>query len=174
MGLSRGRSLAWAEAVNTIQSVTTLSYGDFVNKMKRVFDHPDHHGNAVKRLLNLHQGSRSVADFSVEFRTLAADSKWNNEALRGAFLNGLNEQLKDERASRNEPNWLPVMTDSVVSFAIIIYNRPHKQLSSHPSSPPPTQTGTQAPPTPLTSSILSEVELGRARLSPAEQQGKSW
>ncbi len=31
----------------------------------------------------------SVADFSVEFSMLAADSKWNDEALRGAFLNGL-------------------------------------------------------------------------------------
>ncbi len=35
------------------QSARTLSYGDFVNKMKGVFDHPDRHGNAVKRLLNL-------------------------------------------------------------------------------------------------------------------------
>lgn len=59
----------------------------------------DHYGNAVKRMLNLCQGSLSVADNSVEFRTLAVDSKWNNKALWGAFLNRLTEQIKDELAS---------------------------------------------------------------------------
>lgn len=40
---------------------------------------------------------------SVEFWTLAVDSKWNDEALQGAFLNGLNEVIKDELATRDEP-----------------------------------------------------------------------
>ncbi len=64
MGLLRGRALAWAEAENSNHVVTALSF---------------------KCLLNLRQGSRSVADFSVEFRTLVVDTKWNDEAFRGAF-----------------------------------------------------------------------------------------
>ncbi len=41
-----------------------------------------------------------MADYSVEFRTLTAGSKWNDETLQGAFANRLSEQLKDELASR--------------------------------------------------------------------------
>lgn len=104
MGLLRGRALAWAEAVNSSQPVVNLSLDEFLAMMKNVFDHPDHCGTAAKRLLNLHQGPRSVADFSVEFRTLAADAKWNDEALRGVFVKGLNENLKDELASHDEPS----------------------------------------------------------------------
>lgn len=53
--------------------------------MKGVFDHPDHCGNAAKRLLNC-PGSWSVADFSVEIKTLVVDSRWNHEALQIFFL----------------------------------------------------------------------------------------
>ncbi len=53
MGLLRGRALAWAEALNSHQSVASLTYDAFVEKMKGVSDHPDHCGNAAKHLLNL-------------------------------------------------------------------------------------------------------------------------
>lgn len=35
-----------------------------------------------QRLLSLNQGARSVAEYSVEFRTLAAESGWNDESLQ--------------------------------------------------------------------------------------------
>lgn len=53
-------------------------------------------GNAAICILNLRQGPRSAASYFVEFQTLAVDSRWNAEALRGMFLNGLGEHLKDE------------------------------------------------------------------------------
>lgn len=179
LGLLRGRALAWAEAVNSSQSVVNMSVEEFIAKMKLVFDHPDHCGNAAKRLLNLRQGSRSVADFSVEFRTLAADSKWNDEALRGVFVKGLNESLKDELASRDEPSDL----DSLVSLAIRLDNRlreRHRERAGRSSqsgasrySPPhPTRAGIHAPPVAQASPPHSEEEpmqLGRAHLSPAER-----
>lgn len=59
-------------------------------------------GDVAKRLLSLRQGSHSVAEFSVEFRTMAADSGWNDKALQGLFLSGLSEQLKDELAARDD------------------------------------------------------------------------
>lgn len=63
-----------------------LYYDDFVSKMKAVFDHPYHYVIASKCVLHLRQGSRSVADYSVDFLTLAVDSQWNDKALRGTFV----------------------------------------------------------------------------------------
>ncbi|KAF7645472.1 hypothetical protein LDENG_00203970 [Lucifuga dentata] len=164
MGLLRGRALAWAEAVNN-QSVVTLSYDNFVSMMKGVFDHPDHCGDTAKRLLNLHQGSRSVADFSIEFRTLAADAKWDDEALCSVFLNGLSEQLKDELASHEEP----ATFDSLVSLAIrldcCLRERRRERagcslplLTSCSSHPPPARGAHALPVAPVSSLPVSSVE----------------
>lgn len=68
-------------------------------EMKMVFDHPVRGGDAAKRLFSLRQGNRSVAEFAIEFRSLAVESGWNEEALHGAFLNSLSEELKDELAA---------------------------------------------------------------------------
>lgn len=80
IGLFRGRALAWAEAMNLSVPLSSLTFRDFESSFKSVFDHPSYAGTASSRLLGLHQGSRSVADYS-EFRTLAAETRWNDEAL---------------------------------------------------------------------------------------------
>lgn len=48
---------------------------------------------AAKVLITLKQGKRSVIDYAIEFRTIAADSGWNQPALVDASLNGLSETL---------------------------------------------------------------------------------
>lgn len=45
------------------------------------------------------QVAQSVADYSIEFRTLAAESGWKDTALQEAFYRGLQDQLKDELAT---------------------------------------------------------------------------
>lgn len=82
--------------------------------MRKVFDHPVRDKDAAKHLLPLRQGSRSVAEFTIEFRTFAAESGWNDEALQGAFQNSLNDHIKDELVSREEPPDL----DQLIALAI--------------------------------------------------------
>ena len=60
-----------------------------------------------------------MAEYSIDFWTLAADSKWNDEALQGVFMLGLNHSVKDELALRDEPSNL----HGLVSLAIKIDNR---------------------------------------------------
>ena len=55
------------------------------------------------KLLQLWQNSHSVADYVVDFRTLAAESAWNPEALFVMFLHGVSEEVKDELAARELP-----------------------------------------------------------------------
>ncbi|KAM4582555.1 uncharacterized protein V3H82_006561 [Fundulus diaphanus] len=59
MGLLRDQALAWALAFSSAKPLTTLTFAQFAAEISQVFDHPDHAGDASKRLLKLRQGSRS-------------------------------------------------------------------------------------------------------------------
>lgn len=69
--------------------------------------------------MGLRQGSISVAEFSIQFRTLAIESGWNREALTATFLHALSEKVKDELSSRDVPDTL----ERLISLAIQIDNR---------------------------------------------------
>ncbi|KAF7640649.1 hypothetical protein LDENG_00025800, partial [Lucifuga dentata] len=70
IGLLRGRALAWATAVRGPQLLLHTTYVDFISEMKKVSDHPVQGKDAAKCLLSLRQGSRSVAEYSIDFRVL--------------------------------------------------------------------------------------------------------
>ena len=180
MSLLRGRALDWATAVRESQPHICWSYDTFISEMKKVFDHPVRGRDASRRLLSLRQGSRSVAEFSVEFRTVASDSRWNNESLQDAFLQGLNEAINDELAARDDPGSL----DNLIATAIKIDNRlreRRRDRTSRHSNPSDfsldPQIGTATTPiprffpTPYSASSHGDepMQVGRARLSPSER-----
>lgn len=74
MGLLQGDALDWAAATWQSKPEVHNNYGKFVSELKKVFDHPVQGQEASTRLLNIRQGERSVAEYSVEFRTLAAEA----------------------------------------------------------------------------------------------------
>lgn len=115
----RGRALAWVEASNANLDVCRLDYEDFEARVKAVFDHPSHRNSASSRLRSLRQGDRLVADYSVDFWSLAVDAGWNEAAHQGVFVQGLLDHLKNELAARDKPGDLP----SLVSLAVRMDNR---------------------------------------------------
>ena len=172
IGCLRGAALTWATAVWESQSDACSSYASFTQEMRRNFDHPVQGKDAAKRLLSLRQGSRSVAEMAIEFRTLAAESGWNDEALHGVFQNALSEVIKDELVSRDEPKTL----EELISLAVRIDNRRRERrrektgkdtFSVIPVALPAVQ--------PQFSSAQSlpehePMQLGRAKLSREERQ----
>lgn len=87
--------------------------------MRELFEHPVRGKDASKRLCSLRQGSRSVAEYVIDFRTLAVEAGWNEESLQAVFHQGLSEQIKDELISYPEPSDL----DKLVALSIRIDNR---------------------------------------------------
>lgn len=81
--------------------------------MGKVFDHPVLGKDAAKCLLIL-----SVAEYSVEFQTLAANLGWNDESLQGVLLNALSDPVQDDFAVRDNHNNL----DSLISLATSLDN----------------------------------------------------
>ena len=67
----------------------------FLEEFWRVFNHPAHGADAAGRLHSFRQEIRGVAEYTLEFRTLATDSGWDDTALRSAYQRGLSEEIKD-------------------------------------------------------------------------------
>ncbi len=172
------KALSWASAVWQSQNACCKSYVAFEEEFKQVFDHPVSGREASKCLLTFNQGSWHAADFAIEFRTIAAGSRWNNEALMVCFQGGLSEPLQDELATREPAADL----ESLIAVAIRLDNRlrerrvAHRKASqsqvpvSRSVSPAriPVSRASPAPEQPP--DPPEEMQLGHSRLSPKERE----
>ena len=124
-----------------------------------------------------------MAEYTLEFRTLAADSRWDDAALCSAYQRGLSEEIKD-LIVRDRPS----SSNELISLALVMDSRLNERrgeraqhskgatgvprsrsgplavapygATSVPSLPPP-----RRPPTrPLGED--EPMQLGRSRLSP--------
>ena len=95
VSLLSGRALDWAVATFNHDARFASEYSRFISEFRLVFDHPPDGSDSAARLHSLNQGNRSVAEFAVEFRILAARSLWDDAALSSAFRRRLNDQIKD-------------------------------------------------------------------------------
>lgn len=130
-----------------------MTYAELEGSLKAVFDHPDQPGDATTRLLSLHQGNLSVANFS-EFWILAAHSGWNETALRGVFLQGLSERLQDELILWHESQDLHSFVFLAISLDNCLRARGqgpasrtlvHPSFLSAPPVPSPSYLGSSSP-----------------------------
>uniref|UniRef100_A0A3B1JHG9 Ty3 transposon capsid-like protein domain-containing protein n=1 Tax=Astyanax mexicanus TaxID=7994 RepID=A0A3B1JHG9_ASTMX len=67
-----GKALDWATAI--WPSMEGATYEHFLKEFKLVFDHPHYGQSQGELLVKLRQENRSVSDYALEFRTLAAGS----------------------------------------------------------------------------------------------------
>lgn len=184
INLLSGRALQWATALWGTNDPVLSTYAGFTSELQRVFGHPTRQAEASRRLHALRQGGRSVADYSIEFRTLATESGWRDDhALQSAFYHGLSEGIKDELTTRDEPEDL----NTLVSLSIRIDDRlrarrrerSHRPATSASSSPLPFSPApprlalpSSSPPSPSSPLGPGEepMQLGRARLTAEERE----
>ena len=175
ISLLTGRAKEWGTAEWQRQSPICSSFLLFSKELRKVFDHATPGREAAQGLMDLKQGGRSVADYSIDFRTIAADSGWNAPPLLAAFYHGLSDRIKDELAARD----LPAGLDDLIALSIRIDGRlrerqRERRFSVVPQAPfhrsaesgrfPSEQVfgGSAEAPEPM--------QLGRARLSTEERQ----
>ena len=112
------RALDWAIAASESNPLLTSDLQLFLTEFKNTFDHPSCGADAAGRLHSLSQGSRNVTEYTLEFRMLAADSRWDDTALRSAYRRGLSEEIKD-LIVRDRPS----SSNDLISLALIMDNR---------------------------------------------------
>ncbi len=167
--LLTGKALDWATALWEQHSPPADNCELFVAEMRRVFHHPTSGGEVEHRLLQISQGTRSVAEFAIEFRTLASESGWDQQALRVTFHRALSPYLKDELALRDPAPDL----ESLIDIAIRVDNRIRERRRESRGEVwlPESQASYSAlnsPPLPMNSE--EPMQLGRARLSQVKRE----
>ncbi len=84
ISLLSGRALTWARAIWNANTAIINSYEAFTNHFKEVFGSATGALSVSDQLLRLHQGTSSTNEYTLQFRTLAASSGWNEAALLSA------------------------------------------------------------------------------------------
>lgn len=178
--LTTGDALNWAQAILSARPDLFNDYAAFLSEFRRVFDHPTAGQDVGARLMTLHQGNRTVAAYSTEFRTLAAGCGWNDMGLRSAFRQGLSEAIKDELIRERSAT-----LDELVALAIDVDERireRRRERARHQLGSPrllDTTPGTSASrantssarePAVATTSGEEPMQLGRTRLTAAERE----
>lgn len=166
ISLLDGRAREWAVANWEVEADCMSEFSLFKGEMIRVFDRSAHGDEASRLLSTLRQGGRSVTDFSIEFRTLATTSGWNETALVARFLEGLNPELKDEILAREVPDAL----DALVDLALRIERRFETRRRTRRMDLPPFPASAAAPPPQPSPADPEPMQLGGLRISPQERQ----
>lgn len=169
-----GRARLWGTAEFERQTLACSSFDLFAKEILKVFDLESTPAEKSQGLLNIRQGRRTVADYSIHFRTRAMRTSWNMEALVSVFYHSLADYIKDELVSHDTPTTL----DEAIALAIRIDRRIQTRRRERGRLNLPTTSPKHNPapilPTSVTPSSqldLSEpMEIGRASTYPAERQ----
>ncbi len=112
--LLSGRAALWGTAVWENRHPCCSSFHSLSQEMRRVFDRALVGREAARMLADLRQGEQSVSDYSIQFRTLAAECEWNEKAQWDMFLHGLADHIHQEI----DVVELPLGLDELVDLAL--------------------------------------------------------
>lgn len=163
-----GRARLWGTAEWERQTPTCTSFQAFSAELRKVFGVASRGPDSAGGLLNLRQGGRTVADYSIDFRTQARQSSWNSAAQCDAYLLGLESYVKDELVSYELPTTLEELIDLTTRLDRRIQTRQDERRREWRNRrfPDPPQTPSAAPqrhdPEPM--------QVGRTSLTPEERQ----
>ncbi|KAI2646333.1 Transposon Tf2-9 polyprotein [Labeo rohita] len=119
------------------------------------------------QLMNATQGKRTAAIYAIEFRTLAAQSGWNDVALKAVFYNSLNVGLQTELACRREDSSFSELVNLTIKIDNLMRQTPRQHITkaSHRKVPISSTTIEQSSvePMQLNVSRLTEEERTRRR-----------
>lgn len=155
----------WGTAVWDANDTCCSTYERFTEEMKKVFNRSYSVREAAREIMARRQGTRSVFDYAIEFCTLSASCKWNDDALYDAFLNGLSDSVKDELVPRELPSSLTDLMDLAGRIDARIRQRKWEKASTPlrlVGKTVPTPAPEQPPPEPM--------QIDRARVTPEERQ----
>ncbi len=133
------------------------TYDTFIRQFREVFEHSASGKEVGEELIALRQGNRTAADYTLTFRTLAAQTGWENEPLRLLYRKGLNEELQSELACRDDRR----TQEQFMELTIHIDNLMCSRRVHRSALPIPTNQGIPEP---------EPMQVGVTRLSAEERE----
>ena len=181
--LLTGTALAWFAPLLEKKSPLLHNFDEFIKEFQASFGDTDSVRTAINKIRRLRQGDRPASAYASDFRLLACDIPWDEEALMDQFRFGLRNDVKDLLLTFHED---PKSLTEAISRAVRCDNRlferrserqqmtrlrPEQTYASMVTSThsPTIQTSSTVPfggPTPM------EIDAARCRgpLSEAEKQ----
>ncbi len=141
--LLSGRALEWATEVWEGGSLSFPPLNEFLRQFREVFEHSASGKEAGEQLLALRQGKDTAADYSLTFRTLAAQTGWESGPLKLLYRKGLSAELQSELACRDEGRTLEEFINITIRLDNLLRSR-RSPLASAPatvSEPEPMHIG---------------------------------
>ena len=132
-----GRARLWGTAEWEKQTPACATFQAFSKELRKVFGMGASVSDAARDLLSLRQGNQTVADFSIDFRTRARQSNWNESALRDSFLHSLADYIKDELVSHDLPSTLDGVIERAIRVDLRIQARRRERRRGTASGNPP-------------------------------------
>ncbi|KAG1957249.1 retrotransposable element [Pimephales promelas] len=167
--LLTGKAALWGTAVWENQDPCCASFQALSAEMKRVFDRAVAGREAARMLAELRQEEKSVSDYSIEFRTLAAECHWNEEAQWDMFLHGLADRVQKEIYALD----LPTSLNGLVDLALRVDARLSRVERRVPTNR--AREGAESPRSSGGDAVSpvydhEPMQVGRARLSREEKE----
>ncbi len=163
--LLSGKAALWGTAVWENCHPCCSSFRSLSQEMRRVFDCALVGREAARMLADLRQGEQSVSDYSIQFRTLAAECEWNEKAQWDMFLHGLADRIQQEI----DVVELPLGLDELVDLALRVDARLQQRDLRGRRKLTPRYPFLDTGDTVGHSSVDEPMQVGRARLSREER-----
>jgi hypothetical protein len=93
--LLSGTALAWFAPLLEKNSPLLNNFEEFISEFKACFGDTDSIRTAINKVRRLRQGERPASAYAADFRLLAADIPWDDQALMEQFRFGLRNDVKD-------------------------------------------------------------------------------
>ncbi|KAK3574736.1 hypothetical protein QTP86_017539 [Hemibagrus guttatus] len=161
-----GKALRWAEPLWTQNNPVVTSLSNFIDHFKEVFGKPAWDSSIGERLCRLKQGLMSVSDYALQFRTLAAASSWNEQALITTYRQGLDPRVRLHLAAYEDSIGLKKFIQISIRFA----TRMQLCLKEHQGQPLFPATLLQPDPVSHPESASKLMHIENSRFSSAERQ----
>jgi len=161
-----GKALRWAEPLWNLNNPAVSSLSSFTTHFKEVFGKPAWDSSIGERLCKLKQGSLTVSDYALQFRTLAAASGWNEQAMITTYRQGLDPHVRLHLAAYEDSIGLEKFIQLSIRFA----TRMQLCLEEHQGQPlfPSTLRQPESVSSPEPANDSMQIE--HSRLSSAERQ----
>ncbi|KAK3553874.1 hypothetical protein QTP70_012711 [Hemibagrus guttatus] len=160
------QALRWAEPLWSQNNPMMSSLSDFTKHFREVFGRPEWDSSLGERLCRLKQGNMSVAEYALQFRTLAAASGWNEQALITTYRQGLDPRVHLHLAAYEDSMRLEKFIQLSIRFA----TQMQLCLKEHQSQPAATTATSQSGPVSHPEPADDAMQLELSDVSSAEQQ----
>ena len=155
-GAFTSRALEWYTAIAERTPELLHNYPRFRESFLGVFSSPTEVEDAAVKIHKIRQGNRSVSDYAVEFKVIAAQCDITDDSMRGAFYAGLSETIKQGLV-----NQYPSSFEELVNLSLRVDVR-RRQLREESNS---THEATRG------STLSGEpMELGRSKQMPERRR----